>query len=65
MKKPKTAQTLQLSIEYRPIAELIPYTKNPRTHADAQVDQIVHSIKQFGWTNPILVDSTSGVMVAS
>lgn len=42
--------------------ELIPYTSNPRTHDDGQIDQIVASIREFGFTNPILVDDVGGVI---
>jgi DNA modification methylase len=49
-------------IEYISIDRLIPYSKNSRTHDDAQVAQIAASIKEFGWTNPILVDGTKGVI---
>lgn len=44
------------------ISALIPYAKNSRTHDDAQVAQIAASIKEFGWTNPILVDGDKGVI---
>jgi ParB-like chromosome segregation protein Spo0J len=39
-----------LEIAWRPLGELIPYARNPRTHSDAQVAQIAASIKEFGWT---------------
>lgn len=42
-------------IETRLVADIIPYAANSRTHSDAQVAQIAASIKEFGWTNPILV----------
>ena len=45
-----------LAIAWRPLGELIPYARNPRTHSDAQVAQIAASIREFGWTNPVLVD---------
>ena len=51
-----------LSINLRPIASLIPYIRNARTHNDAQVAQIAASIQEFGWTNPILVDGDNGVI---
>jgi len=51
-----------LHLEYRPIEALIPYARNARTHTEAQVAQIVASIREFGWTNPILVDGQSGVI---
>jgi len=44
------------------VTALIPYAKNSRTHDDAQVAQIAASIKEFGWTNPILVDGNKGVI---
>lgn len=44
------------------VEKLIPYVKNSRTHSDAQVAQIAASIKEFGWTNPILVDGDNGII---
>ena len=44
------------------VEKLIPYVKNSRTHSDAQVAQIAASIKEFGWTNPILVDGENGII---
>jgi DNA modification methylase len=44
------------------VTELIPYVNNSRTHSDEQVAQIAASIKEFGWTNPILVDGTNGII---
>lgn len=44
------------------VEALIPYAKNSRTHDDAQVAQIAASIKEFGWTNPILVDGEHGII---
>jgi hypothetical protein len=43
-------------IELWPIEKLRPYERNPRTHSEAQVDQIAASMVEFGWTNPVLVD---------
>ena len=51
-----------LSIKLRPIEALIPYVKNSRTHSDAQVAQIAASIREFGWTNPVLVDGENGII---
>jgi DNA modification methylase len=51
-----------LVIAWRPLGELIPYARNPRTHSEAQVAQIAASIREFGWTNPILVDGQSGII---
>jgi DNA modification methylase len=44
------------------VSELIPYIKNSRTHSDQQVAQIAASIKEFGWTNPILTDGDKGII---
>jgi DNA modification methylase len=44
------------------VAELVPYARNARTHSDAQVARIAASIREFGWTNPILVDGDRGVI---
>jgi DNA modification methylase len=51
-----------LAVEYRPAAALIPFAKNARTHSDVQVAQIAASIREFGWTNPILVDGDNGII---
>jgi DNA modification methylase len=51
-----------LEIAWRPLGELIPYARNPRTHSDAQVAQIAASVKEFGWTNPVLVDGANGII---
>lgn len=49
-------------IEQRLVADLIPYAANSRTHSDAQVAQIAASIKEFGWTNPILVSGDDTII---
>ena len=46
--------TDQLEVTYRKVEDLIPYARNARTHSDEQVARIVASIKEFGWTNPII-----------
>lgn len=51
-----------MQIIKRKVEELIPYARNSRTHSDAQVAQIAASIKEFGWTNPILTDGEKGVI---
>src|SRR5438552_1409548 len=50
-----TKLTIPLKIEQRTIGTLIMYAGNARTHSDQQINQIATSIKEFGWTNPILV----------
>jgi DNA modification methylase len=54
--------TDMLNIEYRPLAALVPYARNPRTHNDTQIAKIAASIVEYGWTNPILVDGTNGII---
>jgi len=49
-------------IEHWPLDKLIPYARNPRTHSDAQVAQIAASIAEFGFNNPILVDTGAGII---
>jgi len=51
-----------VKIEQRAIDTLIPYINNSRKHSDEQVAQIAASIKEFGWTNPILIDGTNGLI---
>lgn len=51
-----------MQITNRTIESLIPYCRNSRTHSDAQVAQIAASIKEFGWTNPVLVDGDNGII---
>lgn len=45
-----------------PLERLVPYERNARTHSRQQVAQLVASIQEFGWTNPILVDSEDGIL---
>jgi DNA modification methylase len=51
-----------LKIVQKPVDKLIPYVNNSRTHSDEQIAQIASSIKEFGWTNPILVDGENGII---
>lgn len=46
----------------RKVEDLIPYARNSRTHSDAQVAQIAASVREFGWTNPVLVDGENGII---
>lgn len=52
----------KLKIVYRPLKDLIPYARNSRTHSSSQIAQIASSIKEFGWTQPILLDGTNGII---
>jgi DNA modification methylase len=49
-------------IEQLAVDGLIPYARNSRTHDDAQVAQIAASIREFGFTNPVLVDANGGII---
>ena len=51
-----------MHIVERKIEDLIPYVKNSRTHSEDQIAQIAASIKEFGWTNPILIDGENGII---
>ena len=49
-------------IEYIKTDALIPYARNSRTHSEQQVAQIAASIREFGFTNPVLVDADNGII---
>lgn len=53
---------MERKLVWRNVADLIPYARNSRTHSDEQVAQIAASIKEFGWTNPILTDGDNGLI---
>jgi DNA modification methylase len=50
------------TVERRPVADLIPFARNARTHSDAQVAQIAAAIVEFGWTSAILIDEASQII---
>ena len=64
MKKTKidAAGSDRLELKYLPIDALVPYARNPRTHSGDQVAQIAASIREFGFTNPILIDGKNGII---
>lgn len=51
-----------MKIETIKTADLIPYARNSRTHSDAQIQQIAGSIREFGFTNPVLIDAENGII---
>lgn len=55
-------RTKDLSVETVSVSSLRPCDRNPRTHTKQQIRQIASSIETFGWTNPILVDGSGGVI---
>ena len=50
------------AVERRSIASLVPYARNARTHSDEQIAQLMASIREWGWTMPVLVDETGGII---
>jgi len=60
--KPGIAEPGSLNVEYRPLDSLFPYSRNPRTHSEEQISQIAASIREFGFTNPILIDGNQRVI---
>ena len=51
-----------IEIIYRNASDLIPYANNSRTHSDDQINQVASSIKEFGFTNPVLIDEQGGII---
>lgn len=56
--------TLPENIPTWKIESLIPYDNNPRTHSEEQINQLVASMVEFGFTNPILVDRDTREIIA-
>lgn len=52
----------ELAVIYRKRGDLKPYDRNARTHSDAQIAQIAASIREFGWTNPVLIDEMDRII---
>jgi hypothetical protein len=61
-KAAKTAKWPADKIERRAVADLKPYENNPRKHSDEQIAQIAASIREWGWTQPILIDKDGAVI---
>jgi ParB-like chromosome segregation protein Spo0J len=51
-----------MKIESIKLDKLIPYARNSRTHSGQQVAQVAASIREFGFTNPVLIDSEDGII---
>lgn len=56
------ANAIPLQIEHRPVAELIPPANNARTHSKKQITKLAAAIRQFGFTNPIVIDEKGCVI---
>jgi ParB-like nuclease family protein len=50
------------AVERRFVADLVPYARNARTHSEAQVAQIAASIREWGWTTPVLIGEDAGII---
>lgn len=50
------------SVERRAVSDLVPYARNSRTHSAAQVSQLAASIREFGWTTPVLIDEANTII---
>lgn len=62
MKPTKPTERPDLQVVYRRPEELVPYARNARTHSPEQVQRIAASIREFGFTQPILLDGENGVL---
>jgi len=51
-----------MELKTRKVSDLIPYINNSRTHSEEQITQIISSIKEFGFTNPILLEEENGII---
>lgn len=56
---------LHLEVQYHPLSALRPLPNNPRTHSKRQIQQIARSIKEFGFTNPVLIDANNVVIAGN
>jgi DNA modification methylase len=52
----------RLAVSYRAVKDLVPDPRNARSHPKRQIEQIIASIRAFGFTNPILVDSDNSII---
>lgn len=58
----KLSPAMAQRIEVWPVDRLLPYQRNARTHSPEQISQLSASIAEFGFVNPILVDTDDGVI---
>jgi len=61
-KSPATVQWPADKVERRKVVDLVPYARNARTHSPEQVGQIAASIREWGWTTPVLIDESGGII---
>lgn len=55
-------QIEKLAITVRRVSDLIPYAKNSRQHTPQSTDMLAKMIREFGWTNPVLLDGADGIL---
>lgn len=57
-----TKETKKQKLEHLKTDLLVPYARNSRTHSENQINQVANSIKEFGFTNPVLIDADNGII---
>ena len=62
IKRGRIAPPMAKHIEHWPLDRLVPHIKNPLTHSEAQIAQVAAGIVEFGFLNPILVDTSAGII---
>jgi len=58
----KKTETTNRQVELRSIDSLTVYKRNARTHSEPQIEQIMASLREFGWTNPVLIDEKNNII---
>lgn len=62
MSRKKMSVTIPDGLELVAVSDLVPYDRNARTHSEKQVEQIAASMREFGFTNPVLIDDELGIV---
>ncbi len=65
MPKEFSPQINGLTVTYRERTALKPHPQNPNTHNAKQVERIARSIREFGWTNPVIIDEEDRIIAAT
>ena len=50
------------AVERRSVKDLVPYDRNPKLHPDSQIEQLANSIREWGFTIPVLIDPEGNVI---
>jgi ParB-like chromosome segregation protein Spo0J len=56
------SETNQRIVEQVPVADLVPHIGNPKLHPEAQIVALMSSIREYGFTNPVLIDENGGII---